>query len=145
MSDQPALYGKNLYLYEEITQAIEAVQLVKEYNPPITVQVDNGVVTLDGVVATLTMRREIVKLAARTPGVKRVVDSLLTDRELERAVAMVLSSDELLRDIPPIIINSYNGVVTVSGPAKTQQQIDHALALTAAIDGVQSVVSELTL
>lgn len=145
MTDSSALYGKNLYLYEEITQAIEAVQQVREYNPPISVMVDDGVVTLEGVVTTLTLRREIVKIAARTEGVKRVIDSLRTDRDIEQDVAVVLANDEQLRSIPPIIVNSYNGRVTVSGRANSQEQIDHALSLTEGVDGVQGVVSELML
>ncbi len=145
MTDAPALHGKDLYIYEAVTQAIEAVPQIKEYNPPIEVHVDNGIVTLDGVVLTLTLRRKVVKIAARASGVTRVIDSLRTDREIERAVALSLAKDDMLRSMPPIIVNSYNGRVTVSGRANTKEQIDRAISLAEGVDGVQNVVSELTL
>jgi len=145
MADNPTtLRGADLYLFETIHQKLEGMMEIRESNPPFSIDVDHGVVTLSGVVPNEKIKRDVLMAAARTEKVKRVVDHLRTDPEIERDVAMIVANEETLRSVPPIIVTSYNGRVTLTGWVDSEEQVLKSTTLAESIAGVITVINHIT-
>jgi len=70
---------------------------LRESHCPVSVSVRDGLVELNGIVRTSIMRDMAEVLAWSVPGVKEVVNNLLVDVEIEKAVAQRLAADERTR------------------------------------------------
>ena len=112
--------------------------MVRESRPPLKVRVENGVATLTGVAHSLIMRRAIVYTVASVPGVNKVVDQLMDDSQIDRAVAQALSTDISL-DPDQVVINTYQGMVTLIGPQLSEADQNKAKEIIARIPGVREV------
>ncbi len=134
----------DLDIYEAVVEAIESFNPIRETRVPVEVTVKDGVVTLEGVVFTDTMRRMILYAASTTPGVRKVVDRLHDDKSLELAVAQALMADPTLRTSPsPIRVSSYAGTVTLYGKVNSKQERLAAIAVAARVPGVRTVIDRL--
>lgn len=66
----------NETLAQRIERALEEIMPLSLLGSPLHIQVNNGVVTLGGVVATQSRRAQIVQVTRSVPGVKQVCDNL---------------------------------------------------------------------
>lgn len=130
------LSDHDLEIYENVVAAIEDDTVVRESRVPIEVHVENGVVTLSGLVLSEVMRQRVLYAAATTPGVKKVIDHLYSDRQIEQDIARVLANDPLLRGTR-VEINSYQGTVTLYGVLESAEQKEAALKLAGGVPGVR--------
>jgi osmotically-inducible protein OsmY len=66
----------NETLAQRVQRALEEIMPLSLLGSPLHIQVNNGVVTLGGVVATQFRKAQIVRAARSVPGVKQVCDNL---------------------------------------------------------------------
>jgi len=141
----------------------------------ITVDVDNGVVTLTGAVASPVESERIVTIVKGTDGVTRVVSNLQVsgtggadtstgstgttdttssgsmttgshqhatgDAELTAAVKSKLSAEGAT--IPPIQVETEDGIVTLTGTVANEGEAERLVLLVRAVPNVKSVNSNL--
>jgi osmotically-inducible protein OsmY len=138
----PPLTAADLDLYERVFEAIQAQDVVRETEPPLRIAVADGVVTISGVVLTRIMHERVLYVAASTPGVKKVIDELYTDPEIENTVAAALVADPGLNGAA-VDVSSYKGSITVYGHMPDVAQREKALAVAVAVPGVRNVIDRL--
>ncbi len=131
-------------LRAEIYEAFRGYHPLYATKPRIEVEVIDGVATLRGIVRGSGQRGMAEILATETDGVKSVRNELLDDPSLEGVVARALGRDPRVRLSTTVVrIKSFNGVVTLRGPALTQMQQMAAEAVTRSVPGVVDVVNRL--
>ena len=115
----------------------------------IQVTVQDGVITLDGAVISLSHKRVAGVLGWWTPGCRDVVNSLEIDpperdgdEEVVEALALVFEMDQEL-DADQIRARCDDYVVTLEGYARTEEQRRRAELDAWAIFGVNKVVNHL--
>jgi len=120
----------------------------------ITVETQNGVVTLLGKVGSAEERAIAEEIAKGVDGVKGVRNALqivpekarkatnAKDDDIEKAVAERLKKDEPLKE-SDIKVRSDNGVVTLSGKVPDGKVKTRAADLTRRVPGVKTVRNEL--
>lgn len=136
-------YRPDPEILADVWEALWAVYPIRALElDAIQVQVQDGVVTLKGNVASPTHRHLAVQAAKKVAGVLRVEDQLIADDELETAVARQLSHDELLAK-SHIRVESYLGAVTLMGKVSSKDLERRAIELASQVPGVRSVVSNL--
>ncbi len=121
----------------------------------IEVTTNNNVVTLSGDTHSDTQASKLVQIAQSEKGVKNVVSKLdikegkdfLADAQITAKVKGLFIREKLFDkaelDIWGVKVETDNGVVHLSGTAKTQQEIDNAIAIAKKVDGVKSVDSKI--
>ncbi len=116
----------------------------------IEIRVDDGVVTLDGVVPSLSHKRLAGAIAWWVPGSRDVVNGLGvepderdSDAEIVDALELVLEKDPLL-DSSQMRATCKNSVVTLRGVARNETERDLAEFDAWAVFGVDDVVNELS-
>ncbi len=131
-------------IYENVLAAIDRIVPLRESHTPLDITVENGVVTIKGVVFTETLRRQVLYAVATTPGVRKVIDMLWDDLDLRAMAARELARDPLLQNPPTAILTrSYQGALALSGTVSTAEQRDRAVAIAASLPGVRRVVNNL--
>lgn len=129
----------------EIDKAFQEYYPLHGTKPRLQVEVSAGVVTLQGVVRGAGQRGMAEKLA-EVDGVRSVHNELVDDPTLEGAVARALARHpEVQLSTTVVRIKSFNGVVTLSGPALSQGQQMSAEAVTRSVPGVVDVVNRLVM
>ncbi|MGA9520384.1 MAG: BON domain-containing protein [Myxococcaceae bacterium] len=115
----------------------------------ITVRVEDGVVTLDGDIPSLTQKRLAESLAWWIPGTRDVVNGLGvepyeedSDAEIVDALEVVFDKDPLLKGTR-IFATSRERVVTLVGTVRSDAQREAAEEDAWALFGVDCVVNEL--
>lgn len=123
----------------------------------IGVMTANGVVTLSGNVNSDTQATQATELAQSVQGVKDVNSALtiqgskqpMTDALITAKIKGLFMQKKLFsnENIAAITINveTNNGIVSLSGTADSQKQIDNALQLAKTVTGVKDVKSTVTL
>jgi osmotically-inducible protein OsmY len=143
MAQQPTLdieTMNDIDIYEAVVEAVEGVDMVRESRAPISVKVEQGVVTLTGVVISETMKRAVIYYASSVTGVVKVVDQVYEDPKLRIASAVALAYDPLTAQYQTTITTtSYLGMVTLSGPALPQDVQSKAKEIVASVPGVREV------
>jgi hyperosmotically inducible protein len=133
---------------------------VKAYQ--IDVDTRDKVVTLSGEVASAAAKTRAVDIARGTDGVANVVDnirvtatppatpptpdvdtSVLTDPAITTAVKAKFAVDDMVRALQ-IDVDTREGVVTLTGKARSQVEKDRAMTLARETRGVKNVVDRLT-
>lgn len=128
----------------EIHNAFRSYDALHLTKPRIDVDVDDGVVTLWGVVCGAGQRGMAAKLAAEVDGVESVRNELLDAPTIEGAVARALARHPQVQLSTTVVrIKSFNGVVTLRGPVQTQGEQMAAEAVTRSVPGVIDVVNRL--
>jgi len=134
----------DLDIHEAVTHAIERLTIVRESGALIDVTVEEGVVTLTGLIFTEIMRRMILGNVSLAPGVRRIVDRLYSDSRLQVAVAQALALDPIVgARQPDIPVTSYHGVVSLSGAVQSELERHAAVAAVRNVPGVRAVVDKL--
>jgi hyperosmotically inducible protein len=152
-------------LKDRIEYRLETNRLVRKYD--IKVNVAAGKATLTGDVATAAQKAEAGRVAKIT-GVSTVTNSItvnpkadatiaertkgglnklgekITDAWITTKVKWFLTGEDLLKG-SSINVDTANNVVTLKGTVKTQPGKARAVALARDVDGVKSVVDQLTI
>jgi osmotically-inducible protein OsmY len=104
------------------------------------------VATISGNVLTASIRDAVMQTAARVPSVKKVIDQVANDVEIERTIAWKLANEPVLKNSwPSITIARYLGTVTLYGKVETDETRQAALDLATRVPGVREVIDELQL
>ena len=124
----------------------------------ITVATKDGVVSLSGNVKSDAQAQTATQMAGSVSGAKDVDDSNLTVNGSAHPVADAIITAKIKgifiqqklfgdKDIAAMSIGveTNNGVVTLSGTADSQTEIDNAIALAKAVKGVKEVQSTVTI
>lgn len=140
---------KDKYVSRSDSEIRDAVQDAFLYDPwvnrsKIVVYVDNGQVTLSGVVDNLKAKRAAARDARNTVGVRKVKNhirvrpSTPTDEEIAKNIGEVLRMDPYM-ERQEIYVSVANGEVYLSGTVDSYFEKAHADAITAGIYGVTEV------
>ncbi len=129
-------------------------QLVCRAAPPgsncgIDIRVEDGVVTLDGQVDSLSLKRLAGALAWWVPGTRDVINGLEvspeeqdSDDEIAEAVKLVLERDPLVNG-DRIRVRSRDGVVTLEGMVANEKESEMAETDAWCLVGVERVENRL--
>jgi hypothetical protein len=114
------------------------------------VSVENGVVTLDGWVISLSHKRMAGVLAWWVPGCRDVVDALEVvppeqdnDDEVSDALSLVLELDPMIPHPDQIRVRTQNYVVTLEGLVSTQAEKERAEQDAWCLFAVDKVINHL--
>ena len=122
----------------------------------VKVETRKGVVKLSGFAETQAQVMRAIAVARAIDGVKDVengmtlkaseitVGNKVDDSVITTKVKSVLLADASIKSFDIATVTS-KGVVQLSGFVNNQGQIDQALKLTRAVEGVQSVVSQMSI
>lgn len=148
---QRALMGDSVFGYIEVHRASESRggATVGSGQPFIEFAVEDGVVTLDGEVPSLTHKRLAGVFAWWVPGSRDVVDRIAVDppeedrdSEILDALRIVLEKDPFL-DAMQIRGSCENGQITLHGAVGSEEQKRLAESDAWALLAVDDVVNEL--
>lgn len=139
-------------------QLLGAIQMDRtgfgEVFDAISVQVQNGMVTLGGHVVDYPSKNSAVSLAQYTPGVKNVIDSIQLDpispsddqirmAEFNSIYGYPPLSEYAVSPLRPIRISVQNGDVTLYGIVDTQMDKDAAGMRANIVQGIFHVTNDL--
>ena len=131
-------------LVQQVYRALDGVEPLRVLASPVQVQVSDGTVTLSGVVATYSIKAQVLWATHRVRGVGQVRDELLTDDDLEIRVAHALSADPRThRAAFGIIVNAINGFVSLVGHTPSSEIAQTAAVIAANVPGVRAVSNRL--
>jgi osmotically-inducible protein OsmY len=127
-----AISSDSVFLGYEINRVAQGVpgdsKSIETGKHAIFVIVNEGIVTLDGVVASLSHKRIAGVLAWWVPGTRDVIDGLEvqppeqdSDDEITEALRLVLDKDPLV-NAEEIRITTRDGIVTLTGLAHNDQE-----------------------
>jgi hyperosmotically inducible periplasmic protein len=152
-------------LKDRIEHRLETNKNLRKYD--IKVKVDAGKATLTGDVATAAQKTE-AGTVAKVTGVSSVTNSITVNADVDRTLAersksglnklgekitdawittkvkWVITGEDALEG-SNINVDTANNVVTLKGTVKTQAGKARAVALAKDVDGVKSVVDQLTI
>ena len=135
----------DLEIQDLIAAALDRVTIINESDPRLDVSVEEGVVTIRGNVLTDTIRDAVMYTAARVPGVKKVIDRVTGDTEIEMALAGKLAAEPALKQSwINVTLSSYLGTVTLNGQVDSDAAKEAAGRIASQVPGVQDVVNVLT-
>ena len=107
---------QNEPLIQAIHDTLQRYDPIRASDSPIHVATANGAVTLTGIVRSRTMKAMAGTLARRVAGVTEVENQLLTDTDIENAIALEMAANERLRQAGGAIrVKSILGTVYLSG------------------------------
>jgi osmotically-inducible protein OsmY len=114
----------------------------------VTVTVDNGVVTLRGVVASAWVKNEAIDQAKAAEGVTAVVSELTirrgeSDRAIGEAVAEKLRRYVFFTVFDDVSVEVSDGRATLAGYVTMPYKADAMTKLASRVDGVQEVVDKM--
>jgi osmotically-inducible protein OsmY len=136
----------DLEIADAIEAALEQVAIVNQSRSRLDVSVTDGVATISGNVLTASICDAVMRTASRVPGVKKVIDRVANDIQIEMAIAGKLASDPLLANSWPSITTArYLGTVTLYGKVESEEAHQTALRLAASVPGVREVIDHLQL
>lgn len=126
-------------------------------NTNVDVSTNNGVVSLSGEVNSNVEETTLIDIAANTSGAKKVdVSKLTVKKSLHPFIDYMTTlkvKAELLRqklfggnDVEGLDVNvsTHNGIVYLSGTAKSDSQIENTVAIVQSVSGITKVVSTIT-
>lgn len=140
-----------------VTTKVKMALLTTDNVPSTAINVDtvDGKVTLHGIVATDAEKTKAEEVARTIEGVQSVNNLLqvvpsskkeavkIEDDKLQKNVEAVLSRDAALEDSSIKVASVHDGVVLLSGDAKTLSAHRRALADARAVPGVKKVSTEI--
>lgn len=132
----------DLDLYEAVRDAVYGLDYVRESDVVVHVNVLNREAELKGVVLTRIMHHAVLQAAASVPGIKKVIDNLLTDTDIEIEVGQAMWK-ELGAPAASISANSYRGEVMLVSDSVSAEQLQQAAVITGKVAGVVSVTTRL--
>jgi osmotically-inducible protein OsmY len=104
---------------------------------------EDGSVELAGPVRSSLTKEGILQAARLVPGVTRVVDRLISDAELEFAVAQALAEHSKTKDLW-LAVHSHMGSISLVGKLPDQDPRSAAIKVAGGVPGVREVVIHLS-
>lgn len=129
-------------LKQSVEEALQAYSALRTSRAEISVSTDDGVVTLSGYAPSTSIKSMAGVLARSVDGVRQVVNELLADPELERAVALALASDERTHSWP-IRVRAELGYVQLQGKVPDKETLEAALEVARKVKGPKEIVNAL--
>ncbi|ART79101.1 molecular chaperone OsmY [Oceanisphaera avium] len=135
----------------------ELVQADAIKSGDISVETENGVVTLSGFVESQEQIKHAVEVAGKVEGVASVNDKLNVKDNADQSLkeyaddAMITSAVKakfLADDVVPglsVSVETQDGVVQLTGDVESQEQVTQAENVAKGVDGVQSVKNDLVI
>lgn len=108
----------------------------------LRVRARDGIVVLQGIVASETHKFAAGQLARGVAGVKEVINSLTSDEELERRIAAAVASKEATRK-HRITVNVIGGVAALYGTVPSAEDVEAIRRVALAVPEVVGVESRL--
>jgi hypothetical protein len=131
-------------LERAVLEALWEYDPIRHFELPIEVKVQDGVVELRGYVRTRTSKTVAGELARSVPGVRQVQNNLISDTELDMAVAMALANDERTREYcPQILVRVMLGTVHLVGHVPSAEVKAAAEEVARSVPGVRGVLNRL--
>ncbi|CAJ0990890.1 molecular chaperone OsmY [Pantoea sp. Nvir] len=143
-----------------VTAKVKAALLyAKKINSTnISVNTNNGVVTLSGFVTSKDQIKKVIAVVQKIEGVQSVSDKLHVkesnlqslkryprgDTVITREIKAQFLADNIITS-HNITVKTINGIVKLSGTVATKTQSDHAESIAKEIEGVKSVENNLTI
>lgn len=141
-----------------ITTRVKSALIEDQYTKGFDIKVETrkGVVQLTGFVDNRTQADRAVTIARAVEGTKSVDDGMtikdgnvtigtqVDDSVVTTRVKSALLADADVKSLE-IAVVTRKGEVQLSGFVGTQAQIDHAIAVAKGVEGVQSVVSKISI
>lgn len=129
-------------IYTRVRRVLWDYEPLRASHAEIYIDVNDDQVRLRGRVRTQPQKLIASMLVERMPDVGGVVNELIADPEVIRAVADALAQDE--RTAAYVIrVDARHGVVTLRGEVATEDVRDAATAITGAVPTVASVRNQL--
>jgi osmotically-inducible protein OsmY len=133
----------NERLAEEVRRALWRSTPLRALNlDQLEIEARGHTVSLGGVVASPSLKYVAERVARSVPGVREVVNLLITDEQLEREIASALSSTPELRR-RRITVNATGGVAVLYGAVASEEEAEKYRSLALTIPGVVGVESRL--
>jgi|GEM_PF-891408 len=131
-------------LQGEILEALWNSESIRQSQPRLAVETRDGTVELRGNVRSRAIKEIAADLARRVPGVREVINNLVTDTDLEIQAAAALVRDRRTRLFTDkIVVKSILGRVRLRGRVASEEIKVAAEELVAQIPGVHTVVNDL--
>lgn len=115
----------------------------------INIQIEEGYVSLQGIVDTLSEKNFATEVVKSVAGVKGVDNSLtvsmdgtIADADISHRVIASIRSDKLLQD-SGVEVETHKGIATLYGKVKTLAEAKQAKKLATTVMGVKEVVSNI--
>lgn len=108
----------------------------------LRVDASDGSLVLRGIVPSDAHRQQAIAIAASVPGVSRVVDELVTDRQLEGRVAVALASDPSTRPLR-IVVRVLGGIARLYGAVPSEEMAEMACSVARRVEELTGVESRL--
>ncbi|MFQ5340206.1 MAG: BON domain-containing protein [Anaerolineae bacterium] len=132
---------QNEPLIQAIHDTLQRYDPIRASDSPIHVATANGAVTLTGIVRSRTMKAMAGTLARRVAGVTEVENQLLTDTDIENAIALEMATNERLRQAGGTIwVKSILGTVYLSGDV-TAESLEDGEDLKGLAEGIAEETS----
>lgn len=129
-------------LKQSVEEALQAYSPLRTSRAEITITVDDGQVTLSGYAPSGSIKRMAGILAGGVDGVNGIVNDILADPDLERAVAMALAADSRTR-LWPIRVRAELGHVQLQGQVPDQDAAQVAMEVARKVQGPRQIFSAL--
>jgi osmotically-inducible protein OsmY len=135
---------KDATLFQRVHQALAQVDALQLSGLPILVQVDNGTVTLQGAVGSLTTKAKTLHAVHSVAGVERVRDKLLTDVDLQTRISDAMAaSPDTGRALQAVQVRVHNGTVLLVGQVLDDKVRNAAGNIALRTPGVRAVSNRL--
>jgi osmotically-inducible protein OsmY len=143
MSNEMIAFETDVDTYAAVVAALERMPMIRPALPQIHVVVRHGAAAVSGNVLSQIMRRAVIYTVASTPGINKVLDQLVDDTQIDRAVARALSAEPSLTQHTGIIVSTYLGFVKLTGARLSEVEQQKARDIAERVSGVQGVVIQL--
>ena len=136
----PAVLDTDLDLTERVSDALNALDVLRGSRARVEVLVTNAHVTLEGILQSPMAAVEVERAAAEVPGVAGVTNHLIDDGTLSRRVAEAMAKDPRTAAVGPgYEVTSVFGRVVLIGYF-TPEQSRVLVVVCQSVPGVRAVV-----
>ncbi len=131
-------------LERAVLEALWGYDPIRHFELPIEVKAQDGVVELRGYVRTRASKAVAGELARAVPGVREVHNNLISDTDLDLAVAMALANDERTAKYSPnVLVRAMLGTVHLVGHVPSVEVKAAAEEVAHGVPGVRAVLNRL--
>lgn len=131
-------------LARQLQQALRNIEPLRLLHSPLEVTVEDGVVTIRGVVASVSVWTQIRTAVQEVAEGHEVRAELLTEADLEVQTAQALATDPRTRHAASgIYVNAVNDRIVLSGRVPTADVAEAAAAIASEVPGVRRVNNRL--
>ncbi len=135
----PVHTSTDLDLEAEVVRAIRGLDILRPTRAEVNVSVENGQVTLTGIVPSIFAAVEAERAVRALPGIRGVTNKLLDDGAIARRAAHALAADPRTQSIPlGYRVTCFFGHIGVVGHL-TEEQRQAVTEVCQSIEGVRGV------